>query len=139
MAIHGVYANPCQREGTRLDRSAISSTDELVVALASQHGLRVSTPTDVTLDGFAGTYMERRVPSQTQISACDGGQFRVYHDGRGPSGGARYLVPGQLQQLWILDVDGAPLVIEASIQTGMSEEVQAELEQMVESIQIDPR
>lgn len=135
--ISDVYADACHWEGTLLDRSAISSTDEVVAALASQKGLRVSTPTDVTLDGFAGTYMERRVPARTYLSDCDRGQFRVYLDA---GGGERYLGgAGQLGLLWVLDVDGVPLVIEASLEPGTSPEVRAELLQMVESIQIDAR
>jgi hypothetical protein len=140
MAIGDVYADPCQWVGTMLDRSAISSTDEVVAALATQKGLRVSTPTDVTVDGFAGTYMERRVPARTDLSNCDGGQFRVYLDaGRGSSAGERYLVPGELQHLWILDIEGVPLVIDASLNPGMSAQVRAELLRMVGSVQIDPR
>jgi hypothetical protein len=136
LAIGDVYADACRWEGTLLDRSAISSTDEVVAALATQEGLRVSTPTDVTVDGFAGTYMERRVPVQTDLSDCDGGRFRVYLD---PGGGDRYLVPGLLQRLWILDIEGVPLVIEAGNDPGTSAQVRAELVQMVESVRIDPR
>jgi hypothetical protein len=63
-------------------------------------------------------------------------EFRVYQV---PEWGSRYLVPGQLQRLWILDVGGVPLVIDASTQTGTSAEVRAEVLEMVESIRIDPR
>jgi hypothetical protein len=136
LAIGDVYADACRWEGTLLDRSAISSTDEVVAALATQKGLRVSTPTDVTVDGFAGTYMERRVPVRTDLSECDGGQFRVYLE---PGGGDRYLVRGLLQRLWILDIEGVPLVIEAGNDPGTSALVRAELIQMAESIRIDPR
>jgi hypothetical protein len=143
MAISGVFADPCQWKGTLLDGSAVSSTDDVVAALENQTGLRVSTPTDVTVDGLAGTYMERRVPAQTRISDCDGAEtpeqapvFNVY---RSPGYGNRLLHPGQLQQLWILDLDGVPLVIEASSDAGTSAQVQAELVEMVESVQIDPR
>jgi hypothetical protein len=136
-SIGDVYADACQWEGTLLDRSAISSTDEVVAALASQKGLRVSTPTDVTLDGFAGTYMERRVPARTDLSDCDGGRFMVYLNA---GGGERYLGgAGQLGLLWVLDVEGVPLVIEAGSDAGTSAQVRAELLRMVESIHIDPR
>ena len=134
--IEGVYADACRWEGT-LDRSAVSSTDDVVAALASQKGLRASTPTGVTVDGLAGTYMERRVPASTDPSDCDGGQFRVYptaDDGERYLGGA-----GQLSLLWVVDVDGVPLVIEASLDAGTSAQIRAELVQMVESIRIDPR
>jgi hypothetical protein len=130
-----VYADPCRWEGTGLGRSAVSSADEVVAALASQKGLRVSAPTDITLDGFAGTYMERRVPARTDITDCDAGQFRVYQY---TEGGWTVLTPGQLELLWVLDVDGVPLVIDAALEAGASAQVRAELQQMVESIRIEP-
>jgi hypothetical protein len=140
MAIGGIYADPCHSKGSLLDGPAISSVGEVVAALASQKGFRVSTPTDVTLDGYSGTYVERRVPARTDLTECDGNLFRVYHDvDRGPTGGLRYLVPGELQQLWVLDVDGVPLVIDASLNPGMSAEIRAELRRMVDSVRIEPR
>jgi len=141
LAIGDVYADPCRWKGTELDRSTISTTDDVAAALAIQQGLRVSAPRDVSLDGFAGTYLERRVPARTDLSDCDGAQFRVYLDeGRGPGGGGeRYLVPGELQRLWILDIEDVPLVIDASTDPGTSARVRGELLRMVESIQIDPR
>ena len=139
LAIGSVYTDACQWEGTLLDRSAVSSTDDVVAALASQKGLRVSTPTDVTVDGFAGTYMERRVPARADLSDCDGGQFRVYLGRTGDPGDVRYLGgAGQLGLLWVLDVEGVPLVIEAGLDAGTSAQVRAELLRMVESIRIDP-
>jgi hypothetical protein len=139
MAISEIYADACQWRGTALGRSAVSSGDEAAAALASQQGLRVSTPTDVVVDGYAGTYMERRVPARTDVSDCDGGEggeFRVYLS---PGFGSRLLRPGQLQQLWILDLGGVPFVIEALLDAGTSAQVRTELLQIVESIQIDPR
>ena len=139
LAVSAVWADPCQWEGSLLDRSAIASTDGVVTALASQAGLRVSTPTAVTVDGFDATYMERRVPARIDTDTCDwgdnGGEFRVY---RSPEFGARILQSGQRQLLWIVDVDGVPLVIDATHNPGASAEVRAEQLQMVESIQIEP-
>jgi hypothetical protein len=143
MAISEIFGDACQWKGTALGRSAVSSGDAAAAALASQQGLRVSTPTDVVVDGFAGTYMERRVPAQTRISECDGAktpeQHPVFNVYRSPGFGNRLLDPGQLQQLWILDLDGVPLVIEALLDAGTSAQVRAELVQMVESVRIDPR
>jgi hypothetical protein len=136
MAISEIYADACRWRGTALGRSAVSSGDEAAAALARQQGLRVSTPTDVVVDGYAGTYMERRVPFRTDVSDCDGGVFRVYLS---PGFGSRLLKPGQLQRLWILDLEGVPLVIEAGNDPGTSAQVRAELVQMVESVRIDPR
>jgi hypothetical protein len=132
----GVYTDACHWEGTLVYRSAISSTDELAAALASQEGLRVSAPTGVALDGFAGTYMERRVPAGTDLAGCDGGELRtaLY-----PDGGTSVPSPGDRVLLWILDIEGVPLLIGATLEAGTSAQVRAELVQMVESVRIDPR
>jgi hypothetical protein len=139
LAISAVWADPCQWQGSLLDRSAMASTDAVVAALASQAGLRVSTPTAVTVGGFDATYMERRVPARIDTDTCDrgdnGGEFRVY---RSPEFGERILQSGDRQLLWIVDVDGVPLVIDATHNPVASEEVRAEQLQMVESIQIEP-
>jgi hypothetical protein len=132
MAIGDVHADACQWRGTR---SAISSTDAAVAALLNQKGIRTSAPTDVMLDGLAASYMERTIPAQAGLSECDQFEFRTWVE---TGGGARYLgAPGQVDLLWILDIDGIPLVIDVSLEPGTSEQVRAELLQMVESIQIE--
>ena len=139
MAISEIYADACQWRGTALGRSAVASGDQAAAALANQQGLGVSTPTDVTVDGYAGTYMQRRVPARTDVSGCDGregGEFRVYLS---PGFGSRLLRAGQLQQLWILDLGGVPLVIEALTDASTSAQLRTELIKMVESIRIEPR
>jgi hypothetical protein len=134
LAIGDVYADACSREGASVQ--GISSTQDVVAALASQRGLRVSTPTDVTLGGIDATYMEREVPAGTDPSGCDGGEFRVYTD---RDGGARFIDnPGQLDLLWVLDLDGVPVVIDASLEPGISAEDRAEVEQIVASVRIAP-
>lgn len=134
--VANVYADACKWRGTA--DSQVSSVDGLVAALAGQRGLRVSTPTDATVDGFAGTYMERTVPAGINVADCDGAQFRVWLDSTRT--GERYLGgPGQLDLLWILDVDGVPLAIDVSLDAGTSAQARAELVQIVESVRIDPR
>jgi hypothetical protein len=81
--------------------------------------------------------MERTVPARTNLGRCDQAQFRVWLD---TGGGERYLGgPRQVDLLWIVDVDGVPLVIDASLAAGATAQGRAELLEMVESIQIDPR
>ncbi len=134
--IGDVFADPCRWETTLLDPPPVSSVDALVAALADQKGLRVSTPTDITVDGFAGTYMERTV-SVTNLADCDGVKFRTWLD---TEGGERYLEPGQHDMLWIIDVDGVPLVIDASLgEAGTSAQDRAAHIQIAESVRIDPR
>jgi hypothetical protein len=135
--IGDVYADPCRWMSTLLDPPPVSSVDALVAALADQQGLRVSTPTDVTVDGFPGKYMERTVRAGTNLNDCDGVEFRTW---LGTAGGRRYLEPGTRDMLWIIDVDGVPLVIDASLgAAGTSAQDRAEHIQIAESVQIDPR
>lgn len=135
-AVGDVYADPCHRVGPLPDRPAGASVDGLVAALASQRGLHVSTPTAITVDGYAGMYMERTVPVGTDLADCTGGEFRVWV---ATGGGDRYVEPGQQDLLWIVDVDGIPLVIDAALEAGISAKDRAEIIRIAESVRIDRR
>ena len=131
-----VYGDPCHRRGTPPDPAVASSVESLVAALANQRGVHASTPTDISVDGYTGMYLERTVPAGTTLTDCDGNEFRPWLD---TDRGARYILPGQIDLLWIVDVDGVPLVIDAAIRSPRWAHVRDELLQMVESIRIDPR
>jgi hypothetical protein len=128
--VSNVYADPCAWKGTLLDPPTGSSVDGLVGALAAQKGRHASKPTDVTLDGFSGTYMELTTPAGIDLARCDEGQFRSW-DGR-------WTDPGQRDMLWIVDVEGVSLVIDAALDAGTSAQDQAENTKVVESTQIHP-
>jgi hypothetical protein len=135
--IGDVYADPCRWRTTRLDPSPGSSVDALVSALVDQRGVLTSTLTDVSVDGYAAKYLERKVPAGTDPADCDGGEFRPW---LGTDGGRRYLESGQRDSLWIIDVDGVPLLIDASLgAAGTSAQDRAEHIQIAESVRIDPR
>lgn len=134
--VGNVYADPCQWIGTLSNPPVGSSVDGLVAALAGQKGHPTSRPTDVTVDGFTGKYLEQAVPSGLDLAECDSGQFRTWLDTS--LHGVRYLEPGQRDLLWIVDVDGVPLVIDVALGAGTTAEDRAERIQMVDSIRIDP-
>ena len=132
--VGNVYAKPCHSSGTLLDPPAGSSVHGLVAALESQQHRHASKPTDVTLDGFRGKYMEMTVPAGIKLANCDHGEFRAWVH---PRGGQRSLEPGQRDLLWIVNVDGVPLVIDAALGKGTTRRTQAERTQIVESTQIE--
>ena len=134
--IGDVYADPCKWSTTRIDPPPVSSIGDLVAALASQRGISASTPTDITLSGFAGKHMERTLPAGTNLDECNGAEFRLW---LATDGGQRYVEPGQHDLLWIVDVDGVPVLFDAALGEGTTAQDRAELIQMVESIQIDPQ
>lgn len=132
-----VYADGCMADESRLERAPDGSVDGLATLLASQDGFRVSAPEDVAVDGFPGTYMERMLPHKTDPGNCFAAMFQVWIS-RG--NGNRYLQhAGQRDLLWIVDVDGVPLVIDAPLDAEASEQDRAEVLGMVESIQIESR
>lgn len=79
--------------------------------------------------------MELTVPARINLADCHGGEFRTWLDTS--LEGVRYLEPGQRELLWIVDVDGTPLVIDA-LGAGTSAQDRAGLIQIMESVRIDP-
>ena len=65
-----------------------------------------SVPTDVTIDGYAGKTIELSVPDDINFADCDDGQFQSWE-------GRTHQEPGQIDRLYILDVDGQRVVIDA--------------------------
>jgi hypothetical protein len=133
--VGNVYDESCHWRGTLLDPPIDSSVDGLVAGLASQNGPHASAPTDVTLDGFTGKFIELTVPARIDLADCHNGQFRTWID---PAGGGRWLEPGQRDLLWIVDVEGSRLVIDAALGPETTQQDRADRIQMVESIRIDP-
>ena len=126
------FADACDWKGTL---TPISSGDELVTVLAGEPRLNPSPPTDVMVSGYTGTSVEITVPP---VDRCSQGRMQAWAlQGDGSGGGIWLNNAGQHDLLWILDVDGVPLIIDAQLGPNTSALERAELEQMVESIQIE--
>ena len=99
-------------------------------------------PVIIQLAGLDGWYMAVRTPTDLDIAACDTGRYILWGD---TGGGQRYVQgPGQLDRLWVVDVDGSdaqsrtePLVIDAASQAGASPADLAELQAIIDSIEIE--
>jgi hypothetical protein len=131
--VGNVYAKPCRWSDTLPDPPIGSSVEDFVAGLTNQKHRHASEPTDVTLDGFGGQFMEVTVPADLALARCDDGQFRTWTD---TTTGGRWLEPGQRDLLWIVDVDGTRLVIDAALGPQTTPADRADRIQMVESIQI---
>jgi hypothetical protein len=134
--VGGVYADPCSWKDEPADPSATLTVGALAATLASQKGLHASTPTDTTVAGFAGKYLERSVPADMKLARCDEHQFRLWLD---TTGGQRYVDPGAYDQLWIVDVDGVPLLLDAAVSPKTPAHERDEILQIMQSVKIDPR
>ncbi|MGZ8562674.1 MAG: hypothetical protein ACXWWU_03550, partial [Candidatus Limnocylindria bacterium] len=131
-----VFRDACQWVGQDYDPGP--TVDDLVAALVAQPMRNASQPTAVTLAGYPGQYLEWSVPADlksstwTDFDACDIDPSDVVHRNfnswLGNGMGNRYQqVPGQVDRLWVLDVDGQRLVIDA---TYSADTVQADRDEL---------
>jgi hypothetical protein len=127
-----VYVNGCQWLGPKLN--AGQTVDELAAVLAARPLRNATAPVAVTLGGFHGKYLEWSVPRDIQFGNCDQGMFKSW-----VGDGDRYQQgPGQVDQLWMLDVDGRRIVIDATYMPGATEQDRADLAKVVASIAFEP-
>ena len=125
-----VYSDPCQWDSAAADsRSSGTTVDDLANALFGQADRGDALPVDVTIGGYSGKMIELTVPSDVDFADCDGGEFRSwsgrYHQG-----------PGQVDEIYILDVEGKRVVIDASYMPRTSEADLADFRAIIESIQL---
>lgn len=139
-----VFGHPCQWDGTLFQPgpTAVDLADALVDV-----PLRNATqPIDVTLDGFAGKYLEWSVPadlvgSDGAFPACDL-TSDGYHDfnswtAKGWADVRHQQLAGQVDRLWILDINGLRLVIDAFSMPYATAADLEELQGVVTSIKFD--
>jgi hypothetical protein len=131
VVVESLPIDPCDHSSAMLDPPVGPTVDDLASALAGQPSTEASEPTDITLDGYSGTYLEYSMTGITED--CPGGLIR-WQTSQGP----RMAIAGEHDQVWILDVDGVRLVIDAFSFTGTPEAALTELRQIVESMQIEP-
>ena len=120
----------CTEPG-KIERLLGPGIDDLVTFLAGLPSIDISENEDVTLDGYRGTYLEFNQKGGTE-QAC-----ALVTNSRRDLTTAYPLWDGEgYHQVWILDVDGVRLVIDA-FSLAPSETVKSELREMVESTHFD--
>jgi len=130
-----VYGDPCAWSTTRPDTPA-TTVDEAVAALAAQASRDASAPADITLGGYTGKAITLHVPDDANLADCDEGIFAMFQESAvsGVDGVSRYAQgPGQIDEVWILDVDGLMVVIDWAYYEGTPADDVAELRAIVES------
>ena len=141
-----VARNPCHSIGHLYDPGP--TVEDLAAALAAQPMRNASKPVGVTLAGYSGEYIEWSVPGDMVVSdatgfaGCDvalnGFRDFVSWYGNGGEGERLQQVAGQVDQLWILNVNGQRLVVDA---THSRNATPAQLEregQLVQSLRFVP-
>lgn len=132
-----VYGDPCDWSSTRPETPS-TTVDEVGAALAAQASRDASAPVDITLDGYAGKAITLHVPDDADFTQCDGGRFGSWSFGTTDLSPHRYHQgPGQIDEVWVLDVDGLLVVIDWAYYAGTPQADVDELRAIVESATFD--
>ena len=131
-----VFSDVCEW-GTLVD--AGTTVDEFITAVMEQEGREEAAPTDVTLGGFPGKRVELTVPANLDAATCTNGRLR-YWPGPGPdmSDGDCCNPPGNTDTVYAVDLAGNRLVAIARHYPGSSDQNRAELQGVMDSIEIEP-
>jgi hypothetical protein len=129
-AVDSVYAHPCDASASPVGPSVA----DLAGALSAQSVRTTTDPVPVTVGGHEGLYVELAVPQAVDAGDCPAGIFHLW-PGRQQRVGE---ILGQVDMVWIVDVDGRRLVVDASYEASASPDEVAELRQMVTTATFEP-
>lgn len=128
-----VYANPCHSSAL-LNPLPGPTVDNLATALSKLPGLTATAPTDVTLAGYQGKKVTLTAPAS--FAGCKlnpDGSFTIWQL---PLGATSDMYPGERDQVWILNVGGQRLVIDAPQLAGETATEAAEVQGVLDSVQL---
>ncbi len=120
-----VFGDPCQW-ATTIPETPATTPDEIAAAFVAQAQTDAAAPVDVTIGGYTGKMITLQVPMSYEVPGatreeefadCDGDSFAFYGIAGAKPGDelARNAQgPGQIDELWILDVDGSIVILDAA-------------------------
>ena len=137
-----VPADPC-RWSTTMPTTPATTVNAVVAALQGQATRDASEPVNITVDGHAGKSITLHVPEDADFGECDlntvsgDPEWCTLTDGD-PTVCHRYhQFPGQIDELWVLDVNGHVTVIDATWSDATPAGALAELRAILESMTFD--
>jgi len=135
-----VPTDPCRWSSTMTTPGP--TVDDLVKALVAQRTRNALAPAEATLGGYKGVYLEWSVPpDMVDGENCDKWPDNGYRDFvsfLGVGGSERYQqLAKQIDRLWVLDVNGQRLVVDATYSPDATDAHKTELGQVAESLRFD--
>ena len=133
-----VYGDPCHWS-TTIPETPATTVDEMAAALAVQPSRDATAPVDVTLGGYSGKHITLHVPddialdSAGEFADCDQTRFASYGTEGDSEPGRYHQGPSQIDELWILDVDGSIVILDALYGPAVPADLVEELRTLAES------
>ena len=131
--VENVFATPCGPTGG-MDPAIGSGVDDLADALVAQPGTVVDADRPVVVDGYTGRFLD--YTADLTLGNCDSGHLNRWTTVS--DGTSRQALDGEHDQVWILDVDGQRIVIDAFDFVTTSDADRAELAAVIDTVRIDP-
>jgi len=130
--VGNLYKNPLSPDDGVLTPAVGPTVDDLVNAMVNHHDWITTGPTAVTIDGYAGQVVHVTLPAGTSNAT----PFYLSVD---PKGGQIWgWVAGQLFDIYVIDVGGKRLVIDAFHYSGTSAADLAVQRAIIDSVQLTP-
>jgi hypothetical protein len=131
-----VYTDTCAAEG-EFELAPIGPTvDDLVNALQALGGAEVSPPVPTTIDGYPAQRVDVAMSEDIDLADCRVPALQIWANAAETDFYSR--IPGAIDSIYVVDVEGETLAITASRMTASSASDVDELNRIIESIQIEP-
>jgi hypothetical protein len=129
--VANLFADLCDLEGRMVDPPVGPTVEDLIAAFGGSPGLHASAATPASIAG----YPAQRIELDVEVFMCPVDQAHLW---KTPTGSVRTLTSGEeLTTLWIVDVDGDRLVVDATTYPGTTDEDHDELQGIIDSIRMD--
>jgi hypothetical protein len=141
--VSGVNPDPCRGQAIpalQRYRDPGPTVADLASALSQQPHRVGAPPRPVTLAGYDGLYLELRFPAAFDPATCETGSYEAWlsvdPETRGRTARSWY-GSGSVDRIWILDVEGHRVLVNAYQEAGASAEALAAADSMLDSLEIE--
>jgi hypothetical protein len=129
---NGIFSDPC---GQVKMPEVGPSAGALAMAITRIPGIKlVRSPSDITVGGRPAWFVAIRIPENIP---CDAQQFYLWYDSNDPSQARFATATGSTIRVWIIDVDGVRVQIDAETYMGAGPEPAQEIQQIIDSIRFE--
>ena len=130
--VANLFAGPCELGGPMMDPPVGPTVEDLVAAFRGPPDHQASAATPASIGGYPG----QRIELDVHLYMCPFDQAQLWQT---PTGSVRTMAgEEEMSTLWIVDVDGERLVVDATSYPETSDEDVDELLAVVDSIRIQP-
>lgn len=131
--VDNVFEDPCHSSGGPADPPVPATVDGIVDALTSMKGFEAGPVTDVSDDGLTGKAVDIVNTINSETADCEGEMLPLWSN-EGGGGGSTPADGRAREQIRVVEVNGAPVIIDGETLAETTKGLQDETRQVLESI-----